>query len=162
MATKKIAIVSVLAGLVVGAGIIGAVGAAMMPGMMIVQHESPHGFDETVARIEGAIVEQGWVLSETINMNNSMAKHDIEFAPQVRVIKLCKPEYAEKVLTTDRYLSCLMPCAIAVWEADGGEVMISKMNTGLMGKLFGGNVAKIMGGAVSADETMILNKALAS
>jgi len=38
-----------------------------------------------------------------------------------------------------------MPCTLAVYEADDGKVYISKMNTGLMGKLFGGTVAEVVG-----------------
>ena len=49
-----------------------------------------------------------------------------------------------------------MPCAISVWEGANGEVHVSKMNTGLMGKLFGGNIARIMGGRVAKDEKAIL------
>jgi hypothetical protein len=32
------------------------------------------------------------------------------------------------------------------------------MNTGLMGKMFGGTIARVMGGKVSADEKAILGQ----
>ena len=37
---------------------------------------------------------------------------------------------------------------------------LSKMNTGLMGKVFGGNIARVMGGAVAEDEHEILQRVL--
>jgi uncharacterized protein (DUF302 family) len=90
-------------------------------------------------------------------MNQSLAKHGQSLDRRVKVIQMCHPEYARSVLETDRHVSALMPCAVAVWENDAGEVMVSKMNTGLMGKMFGGNIAKVMGGYVAKDEAAILS-----
>jgi uncharacterized protein (DUF302 family) len=86
-----------------------------------------------------------------------MAKHGVEFDPRVKLVKLCKPEYVKSVLTTDRYVAPLMPCSFAVWEGDDGKVYLSKMNMGLMAKMFGGNIADVMGGKVVKDERAILS-----
>ncbi len=142
---------------------IGAAGMALavwqlMPGMMIVTEEGRLGFDETVAAIEAGAKEKGWSSPGTLHLNRSMAKHGVEMKPQVKIVQLCHPEYAKRVLETDRYVSSLMPCTIAVWEADDGTVRVSKMNTGLMGKLFGGTIAEVMGGPVAADEAAILSE----
>jgi hypothetical protein len=53
-----------------------------------------------------------------------------------------------------------MPCSIGVYEGDDGRVYVAKMNTGLMGKMFGGNVAQVMGGAVAEDEAKILARCI--
>lgn len=151
-------------GLVVGFALgVAAAGTAawiFMPGMLIVTQESRLGFDETVAALEQAIVVNGWSSPGTMDLNASLAKQGVDFPKRVKIVKLCKADYAADVLRTDRQLSCLMPCSIAVWEDDGGAVRVSKMNTGLMGKLFGGNVARVMGGFVSADEEKILDAVL--
>jgi len=89
-------------------------------------------------------------------MNKAMAKHGVTFKPRVKLVKLCKADYAKSVLTTDRHVSCMMPCSMAVWESDDGKVYLSEMNMGLMAKMFGGNVAKIMGGKVVHDEEQML------
>ena len=140
-----------LVGIVVGAVLCGLVLWVVMPSMMIVTHESELGFDETVTALEKSIEEQGWVVSRVMDMNASMAKHGVEFAPRVKLVKLCKPEYANSVLTTDRHVSTLMPCTFAVWEDDEGDVYLSKMN------MFGGNIADVMGGKVVKDERAILS-----
>ena len=129
-----------------------------MPSMMIVTKECKLGFDETVAALEKRIPEHGWVISggKPIDMNKSMATHGVEFKPRVKLVKLCNAEYAKSVLATDRYVSCLMPCTMAVWESDGGKVYLSEMNMSLMAKMFGGNIAKVMGGKVVHDEEKIL------
>jgi hypothetical protein len=45
---------------------------------------------------------------------------------------------------------------MAVWEGDDGEVYLSKINMGLMAKMFGGNISKVMGKKVVDDENKIL------
>lgn len=142
--------------------VVGALGCAMvvvgaLPKMMIVTQESRLGFDQTVAALEEAIPANGWVVSTVSDMNKSMARHGVEFGPRVKLVKLCKPEYAKSVLTTDRHVSTLMPCTVAVWEGDDGKVYLSKMNMSLMAKMFGGNIAKVMGGSVARDEHAILS-----
>lgn len=143
-------------GLVFGVILTGVLVWLVMPGMMIVTHESKLGFEDTIAAIQQAMDVEDWASPGTINLNKSMAKHGEQFDPQVRVIQLCKAPYAREVLTTDRYVSCLMPCTISVWEDDAGKVHVSKMNTGLMGKMFGGTIAKVMGGKVADEEKAIL------
>jgi uncharacterized protein (DUF302 family) len=128
-----------------------------MPGMMIVTLPSNMEFDETVATLEQSIKNQGWSLPGTMDLNAAMAKQDLFLAPRVKIIKLCKADYAKKVLTDQRDIASMMPCSIAVWEDDSGKVFVSKMNTGLMGKMFGGTVAEVMGGSVARDEEKILS-----
>ena len=153
---KKIAWPMALAGFIVGAIICGIVMFAVMPSLMIVTEQSALGFDETVTTLQRNIEDNGWVISRLADMNKSMAKHGVEFGPRVTLVKLCKAEYAKSVLTTDRYVSTMMPCTVSVWEGDDGKVYLSKMNMSLMAKMFGGNVAKVMGGDVTRDERKML------
>ncbi len=150
------ALLYVLIGLVAGASLTGAALVTALPKMMIVTQESQLGFAETVAALEKAIPQEGWVVSGITDMNESMAKHGIEFGPRIKQVKLCKPEYAQNVLTTDRYVSTLMPCTIAVWEDDDGRVFLSRLNMSLLAKTFGGNIAQVMGHRVAQDERAIL------
>jgi uncharacterized protein (DUF302 family) len=147
-----------IVGFVLGFVLCGIIVFATMPSMMIVTKESKLGFDETIEALEKRIPEHGWVISgdKPMDMNKSMAKHGVNFEPRVKLIKLCKPEYAKSVLTTDRHISCMMPCTMAVWQADDGKVYLSKMNLSLMAKMFGGNIAKVMGKKVVHDEEKIL------
>jgi len=155
---KKPYLIGALVGLVVGAILCGAAVVVAMPKMMVVTQESELGFDETVAALESAIAEQGWVVSTVMDMNKSMAKHGVDFGPRVKVIKLCNAQYAQSVLTTDRHISTLMPCTFSVWEGDDGKVYLSRMNMSLMAKMFGGNIADVMGGRVAKDERAMLSE----
>ena len=149
---------SALIGGAVGFVLCGIVMFMAMPSMMIVTKESRLGFDETIVALEKRIPEHGWVVSggKAIDMNNSLAQHGVDFKPRVKLVKLCNAEYAKSVLATDRHVSCLMPCTMAVWEGDDGKVYLSEMNMSLMAKMFGGNIAKVMGGKVAGDEEKML------
>jgi uncharacterized protein (DUF302 family) len=147
-------------GFVLGAATVALAGWALMPGMMLEVQPSRLGFEETVWTIEESIVANGWVHSGTRDMQKSLAGQGVHFPHRVKVIELCRPEYADSVLTTDRHVATLMPCAFAVYEDDDGNVMISRMNTGQMGTMLGGNIAEVMGKSVTADEKRILSSVL--
>ena len=151
-----------IAGFVVGVLLCGVIAFMAMPSLMIVTRQSKLGFDETVAALEKRIGEHGWAIQggQPIDMNQSMAKHGVTFKPRVKLVKLCNAEYAKDVLTTDRHVSTMMPCTFSVWEGDDGKVYLSKMNLALMAKMFGGNVAKVMGKKVVHDEEEILQDLL--
>jgi len=80
--------------------------------------------------------------------------------PRVKLVKLCEAEYAKSVLTTDRHISCLMPCSMAVCEGDDGKVYLSEINKAIMAKMFGGNIAKVVGEKVVHDEKEMLRDLL--
>ncbi|HCC47432.1 MAG TPA: hypothetical protein DEQ38_04860 [Elusimicrobia bacterium] len=126
------------------------------PSMMIITGETGMTFDESVARLEKSIKDNGWEHAGTSRLSESIEKKGYVLGRRVAVVKLCHPEYALSVLKSDRYLSAMMPCSVAIWEGDDGKVRYSKMNTGLIAPIFGGNVKKVMGGQVSADEHKIL------
>ena len=146
----------IIAGMVIGAIICVTLIVSIMPSMMIITRESKLSFDETVATVQERIKEQGWSVKGVSDVKHEINKAGYEFQPRINIIKLCKAEYAKEVLTTDRYVSCLMPCSISVWEGDDGRVYLSEMNMALMARLFGGNVGKVMGGKVVDDEEKML------
>jgi len=153
---RKRVMIMFLAGIIAGAFLSGAILVTAMPSMMIITKESRLPFDETVESLKKRIKEKGWSVSSVIDLNKSLAKHNVSFSPRITQIKLCRPEYAESVLTTDRHVSTMMPCTFSVWEGADGKIYLSKMNMGLMGKMFVGNIAKVMGGRVAKDEKVIL------
>jgi uncharacterized protein (DUF302 family) len=148
-------------GFVVGIIIVGIVGRLSMPSMMLKIHQSRYAtVEETCLQLKAAIEDIGWSCPGIRDMNKTMVKHGVTMSRQVRIVELCKAEYAKDVLETDPEVSTLMPCAWGVYEGDDGKVYIAGMNVGLMGKLFGGNIAKVMGESVSRDEARILKRVI--
>ena len=127
----------------------------LMKPLMLVTHASPYGVEETCQRLQTSIEANGWRCPAIRDMNAAIAKEGLSLASPVRIIELCQAGYAKDVLETNPEVSTLMPCAFGIYEKNG-KVYVTGLNTGLMGKLMGGNIARVMGGGVGADEAKIL------
>lgn len=146
----------VFLGMVIFAGLM----VWQMPSMMITERESPMEFDETVNRIVANAKNIGWTVSEPRRIDKSIKKHGgREDILPTALIELCQADYAGKILKDDdaRFVSVMMPCTISVYKKSDGKTYIASMNAGLMGKIFGGTIAEIMGNSVSKDQNKILN-----
>lgn len=141
-----------LVGIVLGALLLGIPLLKALPKLMLKERKSPHGHDKTVQLIEEAVAAGGWNVSAAMDLQKSLAKHDRQVA-RVTVLKICAPGHAEKILKDDdaMFVSVLMPCSIAVYDKTDGQTYVSTMNSGLMGRMFGGTVAEVMSGPVAKE-----------
>jgi uncharacterized protein (DUF302 family) len=134
-----------------------AAGAAvwlMMPGMMLKEYQSPFGVEKTVEMIKERAVAEGWVVSDVMRLNDSVSKHGGGTLPPVRLLNLCQAHHAYRILQEDgnKIVSVMMPCTISVYRKTDGKTYVGTMNAGLMGKMFGGTLAKVMGNEVAAQQ----------
>ena len=146
-------------GIVTGIIAMGIIVLIAMPKMMILTENSKFDYETTIAKLEQNIKDAGWTHKGTTCISDDIKKRiGRDMGVRIGGVKLCNADYANEILGDHkaRFVSCLMPCSISVWEGDDGKVYVSKMNTGLMGKMFGGIIARVMGGKVSADEKKIL------
>ncbi len=148
-----------VAGLVLG--VLGVLGFAVVagPSMMIHEHQSPFGLEETVEKISQNATDNGWVVAGVKPLDKSVAKHGGGKILPVRLIDLCQANHAAKILSQDdeRFVSVMMPCTISVYEKEDGNVYIAHVNAGLMGSLFGGTIAEVMGGPVSEEQNRFVD-----
>ena len=154
MNTKSLSLV--LAGLVAGIAITLTAGYAVAPRLMFVATESPLGHDQTVEAIQVAAAASGWKIPKVHRLNIGLRKLGHEVAP-VSVVELCQPEYAARVLADDagRSVSSMMPCRVSVYDTGDGRVMISRLNSGLLGSMFDEPVSEIMRMATVDTEAII-------
>ncbi|MBN2162741.1 MAG: DUF302 domain-containing protein [Pontiellaceae bacterium] len=145
---KKI-VPSVVAGVVLA----GVVGWNVMPKQMIQERRSPLGYAETIAKIEQNVKDGGWIISSTMHLDESLKKQGKE-APPVTLINICQPDHAAAILSDEsaRYISIMMPCTISVYQKSDGNTYVATMGMRLMGKMFGGVIADVMGGKVAEEE----------
>ena len=138
---------------IAGAAVVAIAGWTIMPKQMIKERKSPLGYEGTIAKIQKNVVDSGWVISSTIHLEQSLKKHGKE-VPPVTLINICQPDHAATILRDDasRYISIMMPCTISVYTKEDGSTYVATMGMKLMGKMFGGLVAEVMGGAVAEDE----------
>ena len=130
----------------VGMALMGLIVWFTMPSLMLIKHKSNRSYDETVA-----------VLSETLKKKqdwrvltvNDYQKSTATFGAMERVgsVTICNPRYASKILAndTDRGVTAFMPLGLGVYEDKKGQVFVSQLNVGLLGMMFGGTIADVMG-----------------
>jgi len=150
-----------LVGFVLGILVTAIVMWKAMPGMMLTSHVSRFAtVEETCDAIQKVVAsnDAGWVSPGTRSMTDSIKKHGVAFTKDVRIVELCNAKYAADILTTNPEVSTLMPCAWGVYEGEDGKIHITGMNMSLMARMFGGNIAAVMGGSVAEDEHEILTE----
>jgi uncharacterized protein (DUF302 family) len=80
---------------------------------------------------------------------NNFQKSTEAFVVLERVgsVTICNPRYVSKILADDknRGVTAFMPLELGVYEDKKGRVFVSQLNVGLLGKMFGGTVANVMG-----------------
>ena len=82
-------------------------------------------FEEAVARVQGALKEQGFGILTEIDVKETLKKKlDIDY-PNYKILGACNPPLAKKALDTDKEVGTLLPCNVIVYEtSDGIQVSI--------------------------------------
>ncbi len=114
---------------------------------MLVEVASPLGFEETLERLEANAKEMGWKVPKKWKVDfqrNLLKVTDTDIGPN-RVLKMCEPFAAAKLLLKDEYkmLTAMMPCTIAVYQKSDGKTYIAMMNLEVMGEMYGGDVLEM-------------------
>jgi len=94
------------------------------------------GFDETVARVRGALKEQGFGVLTEIDVRATLEEklgHDME--PYL-ILGACNPPLAHRALAVDRRIGLLLPCNVVV-RADGDETVVEALDPRIMVGLAG-------------------------
>jgi len=137
---------SALGWMAVGMTLMGLVVWFAMPSMMLLTHRSARSYDDTVNALGAALAKkQDWRVLAT----NDYQKSTAAFGAMERVgsVNVCNPRYASRILANDadRGVTAFMPLSIGVYEDKQGQVHVSQLNVGLMGMMFGGTIAEVMG-----------------
>ncbi|MBD3234872.1 MAG: DUF302 domain-containing protein [candidate division Zixibacteria bacterium] len=151
-------IVVFLAGVFSGLVMMGAVVWFSLPSLMIAEYESSMGFDDTIEAINRTAADRGWLNPKTYDIQKSLQKAGYPDMTKLRIMSLCQPDHAYTILKDDdnKVVSAMMPCRFGIYETADGNVSITGLNIGLMSKMFGGQIAEVMG-AVEREQSEILS-----
>lgn len=119
-----------------------------MPALMLVKHKSNQSYEQTVAALSEAIQKkQDWRVLTVNDYQKSTAAFGV--IERTGSVNICNPRYASRILANDadRGVTAFMPLAIGVYEDKKGQVYVSQLNVGLLGMMFGGTIAEVMGSA---------------
>ena len=126
------------------------------PTLMITESSSSYGFEQSVEILKRTAEDLNWKIPAVHAIDETLAKAGYE-VKKATILELCRPDYAYPLLKNDatRHITSLMPCRIAIYEKDSGKVIISRMNTGLLSKMFGRAINRVMAKASGDSETII-------
>lgn len=130
--------------------------AGMEKPEVLIENQSHYGFAETVELLSKTIVEQGWKVTMTHDLQETMKKNGKEVLP-VKIIELCNPGHAFNILSKDEYrdVSPMLPCRVSVYEKADGKTYLSRMNAPAFAGLIGGEPVETIVTAFNDMEKML-------
>ncbi len=82
---------------------------------------------ETTARdLEEAVKRNKFGVIGVIDLQAKMREKGVEFAHACKILEVCNPHQASRVLSQDMSVSTALPCRISVYE-EGGRTKIATM-----------------------------------
>ena len=151
--------VCLIVGALIGMALVISLGIQVMRTRMVTAHRSRRTFEETCAAIEQEVpAAEGWGFPiETWNFYETFRKKDLvpDRFRKLKVYFVCNAGLASKMLSHTPAFVGMMPCSWAVYELDDGSVWLSKMNVGLMSRMFSGVPGAIMRQVGEADEKFL-------
>ncbi len=147
MKTKILTIVALLFGFLAGVIFTGIAISISSGEMMVKEFKSPYDFEKTVTvTVDRINSKEGWHVTEVIDQNQETIENGGSSIGNFKIIKYCSGKYSARMLKPDdnKKIGNMMPKTFAVYEKSDGQVFVSTMNGGIMGKLFGGEIEQII------------------
>ena len=154
----KNSVLKFVIGSIVGVLLMGIVVWQVMPRMMINVRKSKLNFEDTVLAVNESVTkEKDWKVPAIFDIQKNILDAGHKDMTKVKIVSLCQPHYAKKILESDddKKVTTMMPLGIGIYETKGGQVYVSTMNIGMMGLMFGGTIADVMGDAAEDIEEML-------
>jgi uncharacterized protein (DUF302 family) len=79
--------------------------------------------DQAVADLETAVRQNGFGVLHQYDLKQTLAGKGVELPQECRILDVCNPKQAARVLTADMGMNVALPCRISVYE-DGGQTHI--------------------------------------
>lgn len=84
---------------------------------------SQKSVDQAVADLEAAVRQNGFGVLHQYDLKKTLAGKGVGLPQECRILDVCNPTQAARVLTADMGMNVALPCRISVYE-DGGQTCI--------------------------------------
>ena len=103
---------------------------------MLYVQETNNSIDDVCKKIQDLAVQNKFGVLAVIDLKEKMASKGVQFAPECRIIEVCNPMQAKKVLDANMSISSALPCRISVYQEAGKVKVVTLKPTAVLG-LFG-------------------------
>jgi uncharacterized protein (DUF302 family) len=136
-------------GLLVGVVLMGVAIWKIMPKLMIFTQKSKYDYDKTLELLQEEAKKAKWNVPHVYDMKKSFEKSGATDVERMHVISLGNSKHAWAITKNDedKHILAMMPFRLGVFEDKKGDVYFTGANMGIMSKMFGGNVDRVMGGS---------------
>ena len=97
--------------------------------------ETQKDFDTAVRDLEAAVKRNKYGVLHTHDVQKTLKEKGIDFPSRVRILEVCNPQRASRVLTAHMPVNLALPCRISVFE-DGGKVKIGMIKPTFLLSIF--------------------------
>ena len=115
--------------------------------------------EDAAAAVEKAAKENKFGVLHIHDIQATLKKKGIDFPNGCKVLEICNPQHAAKVLSEDMDLNFLLPCRISVYEKDGQTHIGMVRPTALLGAFSDSATLTEVAEAVEAASIKIIDEA---
>ena len=84
---------------------------------------SDKSVDQATTDLEEAVRRNGFGVLHQYDLKKTLAGKGVDVPHECRILDVCNPQQAARVLTADMGMSVALPCRVSVYE-DGGQTRI--------------------------------------
>ncbi|MEK7851061.1 MAG: DUF302 domain-containing protein [Deltaproteobacteria bacterium] len=99
---------------------------------MIHKLESNKDFEALVKDFEEAAKRHKFGVLANHNVKETLNSKGVEFAPECRIVEICNPHQAKKVLEANMDIADALPCRVAVYMDKGKAILSTIRPTALL------------------------------
>ncbi|HLC42321.1 MAG TPA: DUF302 domain-containing protein [Methylomirabilota bacterium] len=81
--------------------------------------ESKKSLDRVMADLEQAVSRNKFGVLAVLDLKAKMAEKGVPFTRECRILEVCNPQQAKRVLEANLEISTALPCRISVYEESG-------------------------------------------
>ncbi|MDE3016950.1 MAG: DUF302 domain-containing protein [Pseudomonadota bacterium] len=85
--------------------------------------ETPKSVEQAAADLQAAVQRHQFGVLHTYDLQETLKKKGVDFPNECRILEICNPQQAKKVLAEDMALNMALPCRVSVYS-DGGKTRI--------------------------------------
>ncbi|GEL76756.1 DUF302 domain-containing protein [Tenuibacillus multivorans] len=81
--------------------------------------ESNQAIEDTIKRLENTLKDEGFGVLWQFDIQEKLQDKGVDFEVPYRVLEVCNPHEAKRVLTKDKLAGYFLPCKIVVYDDNG-------------------------------------------